>query len=338
MRPLSKVTFVVDQFVRVPSIEQQLVDRFLIGYNRGPGFYSPGCEVQLLAKSSDSALLKLRTQEHGLKVLENMNQATTGAECVVVAGGASTLEQVVKELPSGARCFVYGVLAPEMAKAEELVALAEQRGVTLKAGQASGSAFALPELEPTRGKVRKALVVGHGEFPAAELEALMGLWGLEGISKPWTGKPTVQAWTGGEVWKAAYSQEWKELFAAAISRSNTIQGDPEKDGRTQDVAGLRLVEKLAAKPRGWLVEANGVQTALFILNGVLEDINVALEISGGKTLSTQLYRPPPPQQDHYSKLSAQIEDFFRKDSVKTDPEPLVHQAAVMEAILRLRNE
>lgn len=338
MRSFKKITFVLGES-SVGSAGHQLLDRFLIGYNRGTEFYEPGCEVTAVVGSQDKNLLEGRVRNHGLRTTQKVEEATAGAENGVVVGGPEMISNTINGLPQGARCFVYGTLGTERAKAEELIRLAESKGVTLATGHAAGAAFMLPELEiNAEARIRKALAVGFGDFPGGEWDALAGLWKFGGWRSAGKSTPKVQALTGAEVWKAAYAKEWVELFAGAVSRSNTIQGDPVKDGRTQNVVGLKLVEKLATKPRGWIVEANGTRMAIFILTGVLEDLNVALELDSGKTISTQLYRPPPPQLDHFSNLAGEIEDFFRRETVKTDGDFLAHQAAVMEAILRLRNE
>jgi hypothetical protein len=303
MKSLPKVTFIIDDF-KVGTPGQQLLDRFLIGYNRSGEFHSPGCAVELFqGKQSDDAIAA-RVKDFGLKIGSELNQA----EAVVFVG---PVQNHLETLPRRARCFVYGTIAETGLRARELVKIANQREIALRAQTAVSGAFQLPVIE-IPGKAFKAVAVTFGRFPDAELEALEGLWKFGEPGQP---NPTVKSLTGADVWKAAYSSEWADLFGAAFSRSNTIQGDPEKDGRTQDVAGLRLVEKLVKDPRGWLIEdPNGARMAVFVMNGALEDLNVAFETPGGKIISTQLYRPPPPMQDHFSVLAGQIEDFFRQDT------------------------
>jgi hypothetical protein len=113
---------------------------------------------------------------------------------------------------------------------------------------------------------------------------------------------------GAAVWDFAYSAAWKPLFAAAISRSNNIQGDPEKDGRTQDIVGLQLVEKLAPAPRAWHFRPNGQsELAILVVDGALTDTNFAVQTGNG-ILSAQLYEPRAPMQDHFSDLAWWITD------------------------------
>ena len=114
--------------------------------------------------------------------------------------------------------------------------------------------------------------------------------------------------------EAAYAAEWRALLAAAFSRSNTIQGDPVKDGRPQDVYGLHFLERLCPAPRGWILDhQDGLRSALFDFSGALEDLNFAVELADGSIRSAQLYRPPEPMSDHFSTLAERIERFFRAD-------------------------
>jgi hypothetical protein len=329
MRSLPKVTFVIDDFT-AGSPGQQLLDRFLIGYNRDGQFYSPGCQVELLAARKDNDAVVARAKEFGLKIAQDLEQA----QATVIFGNAA---DHLQKLPREARCFVYGTVVDDSTKANQLTALAKERGIALRGGTAVTGAFQLPVLKTPEG-ARLKLAVTHGKFPEADLEAVEALWILAKTSAP---NPTVRLLKGDAVWALAYSAEWTELFAAGFSRSNTIQGDPVKDGRTQDVAGLRLVEKLVKEPRAWLIDeassstprgTSVSKTAVFVMNGALEDLNVAFQDAGGKVVSTQLYRPPPPMQDHFSELAGQIEDFFRRD---TAPEPgpaLLQLPAMFEAM------
>ena len=325
MRSLPKVTFVVEDFA-VGSPAQQLLDRFLIGYNRDGQFYSPGSDVELLAGKQDNTAVEARMKTFGLKTSSNLSEA----QSVVIVGPAG---EHLANLPKGARCFVYGTIATDPAHARQILSLAEERSVLLQAGTAVQGAFQLPVIEmPSR--ISRALALTYGAFPQAETDAIEALWSLAKSLQA----PKVALLTGEAVWRTAYSKEWSDLFAAAFSRSNTIQGDPVKDGRTQDVAGLRFVEKLVSNPRVWLLGAGEVRAAVFVMNGALEDLNLAFEGSDGKVVSTQLYRPPPPTSDHFSALAASIEDFFRQDSPPKANPPLLMLPTVLGSMQKLWRE
>lgn len=312
MNFLSKIAFALEDFA-VPSAGQQLLDRFLIGYNLDGDFRSTGAQVVLAGP--DNAAVQSRVKDFGLKLDSDLGKAVV----VVPKGdGAAPSPELTRRalsvLPRGARCFVYGLLANDRQTAEQLRDLARARGVWLATGSATATAFRLPRFEFHAAGIRKALAVTFGA--SAEFDALEMLRTALGARMEQQ-SAEVRLWQGGEAWKLACAIEWRELLAAAVSRSNTIQGDPEKDGRTQDIVGLQLLEKLAAKPRAWTIGfAGGLGAAVFDLTGALEDLNFAAATEAG-VVSTQFYRPPLPMQDHFSPLAEQIERFFRADQSAT---------------------
>jgi hypothetical protein len=217
-------------------------------------------------------------------------------------------ERIFASLAGSKRsCFVYGLAGfPSAFKIDQM---ARAHSVPLQSGTEAGHLFRLPEVElPARP--RRSLLVVQGPFPQAEARALEALASVSDLAKSPSRIESATALKGSAVWNAAYSAEWLPLFSAAISRSNTIQGDPEKDGRTQDIVGLHIVEKLAKTPRAWTIRfAHGAHTAIFVLDGALADYNFAAQSSDGRVHSTQLYHPPAPQRDAFSRMA---EDLLRQ--------------------------
>ena len=295
MIPLPQVTFVIDQFA-VASPGQQLLDRFLIGYHSDGAFRAPGCEVQFSGESTPA--IEARVRDHGLRTGAELAQA----RATIIAASEQRVRETIGQLPSGARCFIYGLLSPEAQR------LAGQRRVSVLSATATSAAFRLPAVDLPESRIRKCAIVTHGALAALDgLEALRSiaesrLSGLEfaGRIEPF--------------WEAAYASEWRTLLASAFSRSNTIQGDALTDGRTQDVFGLHFLENLVSSPRAWRLSGpNGLTAGIFDFSGALEDINVAAELDDGSIRSAQLYRPPAPMSDHFSRLAERVERFFRAD-------------------------
>jgi hypothetical protein len=105
------------------------------------------------------------------------------------------------------------------------------------------------------------------------------------------------------------------------------------DGRTQDIVGLRIVEKLVPEPRAWLFDhEDGLRTVIMDLTGALKDINIAAEIGFRSIASTQLYRPPAPMQDHFSPLAENVERFLRTDAPE-DARPASILAGLYERMI-----
>jgi hypothetical protein len=148
----------------------------------------------------------------------------------------------------------------------------------------------------------------------AELHALEGLLPvIERRHGGASGVRSIRFLEGKELWKVGDRGIWSwPLLAAALSRSHSPQGDPVLDGRTQDLAGLGLVPKLARNPRGWLLEhRDGLRSAILVLDGVVADFNFAVKSRDGSIVSAQLFRAPAPAEQHFSRLAAVLEAFFR---------------------------
>jgi hypothetical protein len=322
-RALKKIAFVIEEF-GVPSPTQQWLDRFLIGYPRDGRFHRlDGCQIAAwtAGDASDNELDR-RAKDFGLTRTARIEEALAGAEAIVVAWrGAGTsandalLKRVLELSPKDCACFVSGVLASSLEAARAAASLAASRKVRLLAGTASGFSWRLPDVDvPMDTRLKEALIVVQGSLPEAELDALEALLPLiERRRGGETGVRSVRSLHGGMLWQAAERQEWSwPLLAAAVSRSDNPQGDPVKDGRTQDIVGLGLVPKLAADARGWLIEhRDGLRTTILVLDGVVTDYNFAIQTHRGEIISAQLFRGPPPAQHHFSRAAGMVEEFFQ---------------------------
>ena len=321
-RALRKFAFIAEEFALRTSA-QQLLDRFLIGYaSDGEFHHLKDCRVSMpLPSGGDTALLDQRQKDFGLACEPGLERALADADAAVVvwrgAGAIANdalLTATLSHLPRGAACFVHGALASSHAAAQEAVRLAAARDIALSAGTSTAVTFRLPEMDvPAGTPLQEALIVVQGAFPEAELDALEGLLPvIERRRGGESGVRHIRRLQGQQVWDAGDRGRWsRALLASAISRSHTPQGDPVRDGRTQDLAGLGLLPKLAQNPRAWLLEhRDGLRSALLVLDGAIADINFAVRTTSGKILSAQLYRPPPPAQEHFSRLAAVIEGFF----------------------------
>jgi hypothetical protein len=325
---INKIAFVLEEMT-VSSPGQQLLDRFLIGYNNDGEFHTaPKREITLAVRQqTNRAIIEARVKDFGLALAASAQAAVMNAEAIVVDSSLATAE-LFKAMPEGARCFVYGGLIPE--QSSQILEIASDRRIALTSATGTATAFRLPPLEtPLRSAVEKALILVQGEFPGAELEGLEGLFSFAEYG------PLVrtQLLIGERLWTSAYSAEWSPLLLGAFSRSNNIQGDPEKDGRTQDLFGLHLAEHLSKNARAWILDhSNGVRTAIFVLNGALADFNIAMRLRSGRVISTQLYRPPPPMQDHFSQLAAILDKFFENGKSPWQSDKSLRIAAILQQL------
>jgi hypothetical protein len=340
-RPLGKLAFVLEE-VRSGGPGLGLLDRFLAGYARDGAFRRvEGARVALFPASlagGGAEEIDRRSRDFGLERAASVEEAASGASAAVVgwragaAPGDGLLERTLKALPAGAPCFVQGALAATRESAQAALALAGSRGIPLAAGTSLAVAFRLPEVDvPPGERIEDALIVVQGERPHAEHDALEGL--LSFIDRRAGAAPPVRArlLQGDAVWRASAEGAWsRDLLAAAVSRSNNILGDPERDGRTQDVVGLGLLPRLARSPRAWVLEhGDGLRAAILVLDGAAGDVNVAVRVAGGRTISAQLYRPPPPNRAELDRLAAAVEGFLRSGE---PPWPRERAVAVVRAL------
>jgi len=341
MRTLRKIAFLLEDFSK-PSPAQQLVDRFIAGYvidgefRRSP-FENASAYVMLSSNPPD---LEQRIKDFKLVVASRADQAVEGADAVIIASrkpGALANERFVQialeRAPEGGACFVHGVLANSLERAREFADVARSRKIALLAGTPLCVTWRLPEVElQAATPLSEALIVvqanpspGQTSPPTppsslrgAELHALEGLLPvIERRRGGESGIRSIRFLEGKELWKAGDRGNWSwPLLAAALSRSHSPQGDPVLDGRTQNLVGLGLVPKLARNPRGWLLEhRDGLRSALLVLDGVVADFNFAVRAHDGSIASAQLFRAPAPAEQHFSRLAAVIEEFFRSGKV-----------------------
>jgi hypothetical protein len=335
MRELKHIAFLTEDFsLGIPA--QQLLDRFLVGFTRDGQFQRSPTRVSLWTeKSTPTALLVSRAKDFGLIIAPDSASALQPADAVVIAGAASALcgpeswlRQAIVTVPPGTPLFACGLLASNPESAQELVRLATDRHCPLLAGTAIPFAFRLPELVfPAGARVRESLILVQGAFPAAELDGLEGLLAIlqDGRKGP-RGVRRLRYLEQDALWRAGDKEEWSwALLAAAVSRSDSPQGNAILDGRTEDLVRLGLVQKLARHPRGWLMEhADGGRSTLLVLDGVVADINFAASLGRDRIVSAQLFRPSPPQQGHYDRMAAALITFFNSGR---EPWPLERNLA-----------
>ncbi len=340
MQPLKKVAVVTAAFSR-PGPAQSLLDRFLAGYPRD-GVFQPRLarEIALHCAGAAEEDVARRSKDFGLKMVSSMADAIHGAEGVVVfppvsgrSAAGEDLERILDGMGAGSACLVVGQLSDRGSEAGRLAALAASRGVRLGAANLMAVTYRLPEARPTRrSRLQEALIVVQGDDDAALSDGVFGL--LPDLDPAPGGDGSVRRFEHDAVWRAGAREEWSwDLLVAALSRSNNPQGDPVKDGRTQDLVGLGLVQRLAERPRAWITDhASGVRSTILALDGVVKDVNLATRDRSGTIYSAQLYQPPAPNEGACDRLAAVAEEFFRKGFLPWPARRTVESSAWAEAL------
>jgi len=318
MAPPRNIAFILEEF-GADTPAQHLLDRFLIGYPRDGEFHRPDdwqVHVWLALGVPDQELFR-RTQDFPLERHQTVESAAAAADAIVFVprqiAAPELLESVLQSAAKDSPVFAHGALAETAEEASRLAAQAAERNILLAAGTPLSVTWRLPEIAPPAAALTDAVIVAQGPFPLAELHALDGLLPL--LERRTGGDRAVrrvQHFKGARLWGLVDGPR-RRLLAAALSCSDSPQGDPVRDGRTQDLLGLNLLPKLAANPRAWQIDhADGLRSTIFVLDGVVADFNLAIKRTDGSLLYAQLFRPPPPQRHEFSRLAATIEQFFRE--------------------------
>jgi hypothetical protein len=295
MKAPKKIAFVLDGF-ELRTAGQQLLDRFLIGYQRGGVFETAPKTRSIVAFCPRNEEVNRRVQQFGLVVAKSIEEAVRDADAIVTVTLEEALQQAVRAARVETPLFAYGGGA-----SEATIALAQEKKIRLSTGTAALTLFRLPAIH-VPAKLREALIVVQGNFPSAELDGLDGLFSFFDASAT-----QVRRLRGEEIW-----QTQSDLLGAALSRSDKPQGHALEDGRTEDLVGLGLVQKMATAPRGWRLEHHrDFHSTILVLDGVVGDINVAFRGAGNEIVSTQLFQSPAPQEEHFSRLAAAIDGFFQ---------------------------
>jgi len=342
MSTLKKITLVADGCPK-GGAALAVLDRLAGGYPRDGVFrerLAPEVHAHALAGSGEE--LNRRKTDLGITEVGDLPQAVAGADGVILVPGDgamalsfSTTEAVLRSLPPGAGCYAVGLIAERAEEAEKILDLAAERRIRLTWGSLLMWTFRLPEngLE-SKGRSREALIVVQGDDARALADGLFGL--ASELNPTPEGDGAVVRYRNDAVWKANALGEWDwDLLSAALSRSSNAQGSAVADGRTQDLVGLGMVQRLAERPRAWITRhAGGGHSTLLALDGVVKDVNVATRDRGGVVRSARLYRPPAPNEAGYHRLAARIEDALAGVTPEWKREKTIGMVAWWERLKR----
>lgn len=281
-----KIALIAEDFA-LGSPAQQLRDRFRVGYMREGIFHSAAHEVIDDPAQADAILL-------------------------VQPKDKSLLPEVLAKAREKTPVFAYGLLGRTRGDGQKAIDLAKERNIPLCAGSVGAVLLQLPQLQiPEDHRVTDALAVAP---PGSELIALDGLVSiLDSHGAKFEDKWRVRVIDEETVWQRR-GQRWSsQLLEAALSRSDKILGKTLEDGRTENVAPQ--IATLAKNPRMAIYEAAAFRAGILIVEELIGDIVLALEtkprLGRAQIHSTQLFQAPSPQQEHFSRLAAVIDDFFR---------------------------
>jgi hypothetical protein len=313
------IAIIADDFV-LGSPTQQVLDRFLIGYAHDGEFKKrPFENVTIFARAKENKLLEQRKRDFPHQTATSVKEAVQSADAVIFLSPGD-LKEGIDSVRSGVPVFVYGVIGKTKSEAEAIARKAEAKNIPLCAGTVMAVLQELPPMQipdeiAVGAQIREALIVVEGSAPEAELAAFDAIASVLDRNGGIRSIRHVRTLEGNAVWDAGgHDWSWR-LLASALSRTDKAQGNTALDGRTEDIVGLGLTQKMAKNPRARIIEhSRGLRTAILVLDGVVGDILVAVKAGRrfmpGTIYSTQLFQPQTPQQEQFSQLAAVISDFL----------------------------
>ena len=320
---------------------QHMGDRFLVGYPRHGKWHQPPLQVVSLyvQQRPEGDLSHQRADEHGFTIYPTIAEALRcggdhlAVDGIVIIGEHGDyprnekgqvlypryefFQQAIEVFEQDGRAvpiFNDKHLSYSWKKAKQMVADSKRLRFPFLAGSALPVTWRLPPVEiPYGAKINDALMVGVGSSDAMDYHALEAMQCMVERRKGGeTGIKSVQLLEGDAVWRASDEGFWsRRLLEAALSRSDSLQGDSDLDSRPQDLAHNGQLPNLVPNPAAYLIERNdGLRTTLLMLNGAVRDFTFAAQLANGGIISTQFFLPPNPNVTYSACLVAQIEEMM----------------------------
>jgi hypothetical protein len=343
-----KLAALVEEY-HLGSPAQQMVDRFLLGMPRDGEFRPPQSgSVTLFLPASIDVKEVTRGMDLALEFERDIAKAVADADGVLVVPKGSghvaserLLETALRDSrEQTTRIFCHGILGNSLESAKRFVELASSRNLSMLSSSYMPTTWRLPSVDVKYGsELESALMVVVGEPREAEFRGIDGLLPLvERRRGGETGIRQVKAISGNAIWKNRdVMKSINDLLAAAISRSDTPQGESVKDCRTQDLIRRGLVPQLAEDPILYIIEhLDGLRSYIIVLNGVVGEPNFAVRTRSGDMISAQFYLPPPPGSHYWSALCGVVDDFFESGKVPSPVQRSVLASGLLEALKKAR--
>jgi hypothetical protein len=367
---------IVTTVYRYLSHAQHIGDRFLVGYPRDGEWRKPDMKVVSLYvdQKPEGDQSAARAKEFGFEVYPTIAEAlrvggsTIAVDAVLVIGEHGTYPRNEKgQVLYPRHEFVKqcvevfekdGVAVPifndkhlsySFEKAKWMVDASKRLKFPMLAGSSLPVTWRLPDIElPLGGEIERALMVGVGGSDVMDFHALEALQCMVERRKGGeTGVRAVQMIEGDAVWRAIdEGRVSKTLLGAALSRSDSPQGQTVADGRTQDLltpgpapgVGVKTrLQALVSNPSAYFIEyRDGLRATLLMLNGAVKDFTFAAQVRGAGVMSTQFFLSPEPNVTYSACLVGKIEELFDTGRAPYPVERTLLVCGVLESCLTSR--
>jgi hypothetical protein len=360
---------VVATVYRYLSHAQHIGDRFLVGYPRDGAWHKPDMKVVSLYvdQKPDGDQSAARAKEFDFQVYPTIADtlrcggSKLAVDAVLVIGEHGDYKrnekgqvlypryEFVKQCvdvfeKDGVAVPLYNDkhLSYNFEHAKWMVDASKRLKFPMLAGSSLPVTWRLPDIElPLNSEIESALMVGYGgpdvmDFHGFEAMQCM----LERRKGGESGVAAVQMIEGDAVWKAGEDGRYsKELLTAALSRSDTPQGQTLVDGRTQDLVGKGELPKLVKTPAAYFIEyRDGLKATLLMLNGAVKDFTFAARVKGAGVQSTQFFLSPEPNVTYSACLVRKIEELFETGKAPYPVERTLLVSGILESCLTSRFE
>lgn len=352
------------------SHAQVICDRFLMGYSISGRHHEPQARIvsMYVDQFPENDLSRARAEEHGFRIYPTITGALRhesndlSVDGVLIIGEHGEYPKnelgqtlyprhefhrqvglVFKRDSKVAPVFIDKHLSFEYERAAWMFRDAERGGYPLLAGSSIPVAIRLPALElPLGCHIDSALAVGYGGLDSYDFHALEGLQCMvERRGRGETGVRAVQYFEGDAVWAAGDEGVWSwELLSAAMSRSDSPQGNAAEDSRPEDVVGLGHIQGMVENPAAYVIEySDGLRATMLLLDGATKDFLFAAKLRGEDApVSTQFFLTPTPNVNHFSGLVAKIEEMFVTGVAPYPAARTLLVSGVLEACLQARHQ
>jgi len=358
---------VVATVYRYLSHAQHLADRFLVGYPKDGAWHKPDMKVVSLYvdQKPDGDQSDARAKEFGFQVYPTIAEtlrcggSRLGVDAVLVIGEHGDYQrnekgqvlypryEFVKQCvdvfeKDGASVPLYNDkhLSYSFEKAQWMVDASKRLKFPMLAGSSLPVTWRLPDIElPQNSEIDSALVVGYGGADVMDFHGLEALQCMVERRKGGeTGVAGVQMLEGDAVWRAGDEGRYpRELLVAALSRSDSPQGQTIVDGRTQDLVAKGELPKLVKDPAAYFIEyRDGLKATLLMLNGAIKDFTFAARLKGAGLQSTQFLLSPEPNVTYSACLVRKIEELFESGTAPYPVERTLLVSGILESCLTSR--
>ncbi len=360
---------IVTTVYRYLSHAQHIGDRFLVGYPRDGAWHKPDMKVVSLYvdQKPEGDQSAARAKEFGFEVYPTIAEALRvggpklAVDAVLVIGEHGTygrnekgqvlypryefVKQCVEVFEKdGAAVPIFNDkhLSYSFEKARWMVDASKRLKFPMLAGSSLPVTWRLPDIElPLGCEIGSALMVGVGGSDVMDFHALEALQCMVERRKGGeTGVRAVQMIEGDAVWRAADAGRFPtSLLGAALSRSDSPQGQTIVDGRTQDLLTKGRLQSLVSNPSAYFIEyRDGLEATLLMLNGAVKDFTFAAQGKGAGVMSTQFFLSPEPNVTYSACLVRGLEELFETGRAPYPVERTLLVCGVLESCLTSRLE